>query len=116
MVRKRKNVCEKCEATCCRNLGFQITKPRTVSEIEKVRWYLHFDTVRIYTRHYRWHLLIEGKCRYLSKKNLCTIYDQRPQICRDHKSDSCELTGQWYDEMISSPEELDAFIEQTRRR
>ena len=87
-----------------------------IAEIDDLRWKLHFDTVKVYIKSRRWYLLIKGKCMYLSDDNLCKIYDRRPEVCREHKSDSCEMTGQWYDKIISSPEELDAYTKQKRKK
>ena len=116
MIVKEKDVCKECEAICCRNLAVPMTKPRNIAEIDDLRWKLHFDTVKVYIKSRRWYLLIKGKCMYLSDTNLCKIYDRRPEVCREHKSDSCEMTGQWYDKIISSPEELDAYTKQKRKR
>lgn len=93
-----------------------IKRPRLKHEIETLRWYLHFDTVQIYIRSHRWHLLVKGKCIYLSKKNLCTIYDRRPDVCRDHSSDACEMSGQWYDQMFTTPKDLDAYFNKKRKK
>jgi len=116
MARKVKTICEKCDATCCRNLAFSITKPRTRYEIDDLKWKLHFNTVKAYVHNKRWYLLITGKCIYLSSKNLCKKYGQRPQVCRDHKPDSCEKTGKWYDKLISTPEDLDRFLNLKTRK
>ena len=53
-------------------------------------------------------------CSKLGTHNECTIYDQRPQICRDHELDSCEMNGEGdaYPFILKSKEELDAFIDQ----
>ncbi|MFH1504744.1 MAG: YkgJ family cysteine cluster protein [Candidatus Omnitrophota bacterium] len=110
MSNRAKSVCEECDAACCRNLAFAIIKPRTRHEIYDLKWKLHFDTVKVYVFKGRWHLLIISKCIYLSKKNLCKKYGQRPQVCRDHKPSSCEKTGEWYDKLISTPEELDIYL------
>jgi Fe-S-cluster containining protein len=110
-AKKRKDqVCMKCKAPCCQNLAIAVTKPRRIHEKELLKWYLHYDTVQIYIRNRRWYLLITGTCIYLSKKNLCTIYDKRPQICRAHRPDGCEITGQWYDTLLSSPRDLETFL------
>jgi len=61
-------------------------------------------------------MLFQGKCVYLSKKNLCTIYDKRPKICRAYRADACEMTGQWYDTMLSSPDDLESYFKTKRGR
>ncbi len=113
-----KNRCLECDAPCCRNLVMPITRPKNRYELDLLKWYLHYDTVQIFISNHRWHLLIEGKCIYLSKSNNCTQYALRPEVCREHSSDSCETTGKWYDKIFSTPEQLEKFMKQkkTKRR
>jgi Fe-S-cluster containining protein len=114
--KKKDQVCKKCKAPCCRNLAFAVPSPKNRYDIETLRWYLHFDTVQLYIRNRRWNMLIQGKCIYLSKNNLCTIYERRPKICRVHRSDACEMTGQWYDTLLSSPDDLEAYLKRKKRK
>ena len=107
---KKVNLCLKCDAVCCHNLATPLKKPRTKYDVEMLKWKLHFDTVSVFIKNKRWHLLVKGKCIYLGKDSLCVIYDKRPQVCRDHLSDHCELTGPWYDDLISTPEELLLYL------
>lgn len=105
-MKKSKNLCNGCPALCCKNLVMCINKPRTKSEVEDLEWQVRFDSVNIYIHHQRWHLLIEGKCMYLSEDDLCTIYEQRPKKCRNHNPPYCERYDTWHDVFISNPEEL----------
>jgi len=43
-----------------------------------------FYTVKVFIRNRRWYALIKGRCIYLDKKNKCTIYEKRSDICRNH--------------------------------
>ena len=113
---KSKDKCIACPAPCCRNLAMMILKPRTRTDIEELRWYLHFDTVSIYIRNYRWYLLVQGNCIYLDENNLCTIYDRRPERCRRHPSADCEMTGEFYDVVINTPEELEDYLNRQKKR
>jgi len=75
-----------------------------------MKWYLQYDTVSVAIRHHRWYLVVAGKCIYLDDHNLCTIYDRRPERCRRHRPPDCERFGAWYDTLITTPEELDAYL------
>ncbi len=87
-----------------------ITKPRTRDDIDELKWELQYDTVRVFIRNYRWHRIIQGRCMYLDEHNFCTIYDRRPKRCREHNPPDCEHYGEFYDVMISTPEELDEHL------
>jgi Fe-S-cluster containining protein len=108
-------VCSDCPAICCRNLSVRILKPTTKSEIEDLKWHLYYDTVKVYITSNRWHLLIKGKCIYLNRKNLCSIYDRRPAKCRRHNPPDCERFGEIYDVLISTPDELDEYLNGKKR-
>lgn len=108
---EKDNPCHGCGAICCRDMSMRILKPDTEHEISELRWQLHYDTVKVYIKSNRWHLLVHGNCIYLDEKGHCTIYDRRPQKCRDHKADNCERNSgePYWDILISTPEELDEF-------
>jgi Fe-S-cluster containining protein len=108
--------CAQCPSLCCKNLSIGILRPYTRKEIEELKWQLQFDTVRVYVRNSRWYQLVEGRCIYLGEDNYCTRYDDRPDKCRDHNPPDCEFFGEFYDVMISTPEELEAHLASKRRK
>jgi Fe-S-cluster containining protein len=110
------DICRECGAECCRDLTMLITKPRTKEEIDELNWHLRIDTVRVFVRKYKWHLLFKGKCMYLGPDSLCTIYDRRPQRCRRHDPSECERNGAFYDTLISTPEELTRYLNGSGRK
>ncbi len=114
--RKEPDKCIKCDAICCRNLAMLILKPTTKTDIQEVTWYLHFDTVSVFIRNHRWYILVKGNCIYLDKKDMCTIYDRRPDRCRRHPSDECEMTGDYYDVMFDTPEEFEEYLSRQKKK
>ncbi|MBD3264401.1 MAG: YkgJ family cysteine cluster protein [Candidatus Omnitrophica bacterium] len=115
----RKNIknkdCKICPAICCKNLAMEIGKPANNSEVEDLRWQLHFDTVKVFIRNRRWYQLVEGRCIYLTEEDRCAIYENRPQKCRKHNPPDCEYFGEFYDILISTPEELDSYFESLKK-
>ena len=114
-----KKDCSVCPALCCKNLSVRILKPENQEEIDDLKWQLRFDTVSVYIRSNRWYQHVEGRCMYLDDNDLCTIYSDRPDTCRRHNPPECEFFGKFYDVMLTTPEELEAFIEtkkEERRR
>jgi len=108
-------VCINCPALCCKDLAIMIIKPETKTEINQLKWYLHFDTVNIFIRNHKWYLMIKGKCIYLNRKNLCKIYNTRPLKCRRHRPPSCERFGRFYDTLISKPDGLENYLKGKKR-
>lgn len=107
---KKNQECKKCSADCCKDLAMMITKPMNKTEINELKWYLHFDTVNIFIRNYKWYLVMKGKCIYLTKDNLCKIYDKRPLRCRRHNPPDCEHFGKYYDDIIIAPDKLEKYL------
>lgn len=104
-------ICSQCDSLCCKNLSMMIYRPENRAEVEDLKWQLRFDTVRIYIRNHRWYQLIEGKCMYLGEDGRCTEYKDRPNRCRRHNPPDCEFFGVFYDVMISTPEELEEYLD-----
>lgn len=108
--------CSECPAICCHDLSITILRPVTRHEINELRWHLHYDTVGVYIRNRKWHVVVKGKCSYLDDNNMCTIYERRPDKCRVHMPPNCERYERWYDEMFTTPEELEAYLKRSRKK
>jgi Fe-S-cluster containining protein len=108
--------CGTCAALCCHDLSVEIKRPRTKDEIEDYKWRLHYDTVGIYIRNMRWHMIVKGRCQYLDEKNLCTIYDRRDEVCREHMPPDCERFEGWYDVLFTKPEEMEAYLDKSKKK
>jgi Fe-S-cluster containining protein len=108
--------CGDCPALCCHDLSVVILKPTTKKEVEDLMWHLNYDTVGVYIRNRRWHLIIKGRCQYLDESNLCTIYDKRFDTCRKHNPPDCERFDGWYDVMFRNPFELEEYMKKEQER
>lgn len=102
--------CINCPAPCCHDLVIPTNKPRTESDIDEMKWHLQYDTVRVAVRSYRWYIAVRARCMYLNKNNRCSIYEKRPERCRRHMPPDCEKYGEWYDVLLSTPEELEDYL------
>ena len=90
----RKGMCDDCQATCCKmpteiklpdlvrlDLAFADEDPRVVAKRltkeQIVSRYRH--STRTFTLSSR----IDGSCYFLDKNCRCSVYDKRPDTCRD---------------------------------
>jgi len=112
----RNRYCRNCGALCCKDLSMAIGKPANKKEIEELKWQLQFDAIKVYIRKRRWYQLVESKCMYLSRDNRCTIYDKRPDKCREHNPPDCEYFGKFYDVIFTSPDELNRYFKREKRK
>jgi len=108
--------CNNCGAKCCHDLVMPIEKPKTDSDVFELKWELQYDTVNVFIRSHRWYRQVLGRCQYLDKHDRCTIYERRPRRCREMKPPDCENFGEYYDTMITTPEELEEYLESKKRR
>jgi len=108
--------CDKCKALCCQYFCFEIDEPDDYDEFEDIRWYLCHEGVSIHVDDDDdWYIQIENKCKMLDENHRCTIYDNRPIICRNYDYATCETNGDDYGyvEEFTTPQQLDAYTRKT---
>ncbi len=110
------NPCLKCPALCCHDLATPFDRPRDQEDIDDVMWQLHYDSVSIAIRNQRWYQVVKGRCIYLDKKNMCTIYERRSEKCRQHNPPDCEKYYPWYDLIFHTPEELGEHLAREKEK
>jgi Fe-S-cluster containining protein len=104
------SACRGCEALCCHDLWLRMTPPATEEELASVRWRLHFENIEFHIRGAEWLMRIKGRCRYLGDDSMCTIYDQRPKPCRDHRPPYCQRYIDAQPVVLARPEDVDAYV------
>jgi Fe-S-cluster containining protein len=87
--------CEDCGGKCCRYVAVELDDPTSKSDFEDMVYYLLHESVKIAVvveddEASTWYLEFRGVCRYLDDEGRCTIYEQRPRVCRDHAVEECE--------------------------
>ena len=108
---------EECGARCCRYITVVLPPARREYELDEWGWFLAHENVSIYFAGRQWRLEMRCRCRYLDANNACTIYDQRPEVCRYYERDSCEFSGKVkHLHHFDTKEELDRWREQRRER
>ena len=84
--------CAKCTGLCCRYITQEIKRPRNKSDLDDLRWQMIHQGINVLIMSRRWYLQIEAVCQHLLPDNLCAIYEDRPQACRDYMPDPCDFT------------------------
>jgi uncharacterized protein len=107
-------MCVQCGALCCRYFALEIDTPDDECEYEKIRWYLAHEATWVFIDEEKWYLLVNNKCRYLSEENLCSIYTERPAVCRSHTHEDCERSGDiFYDTLFTCMKEFEEYLNDT---
>ena len=104
--------CAGCPAICCRYFALQIDTPVSRQDFENIRWYLAHENVRAYVEKRKWYLEVMNKCRFLTGNGKCSIYENRPLICKEHDSSECEYTAGEvrHDMAFEDMQSLDLYI------
>jgi Fe-S-cluster containining protein len=114
-------LCDHCTGKCCRYFSLPIDEPRTWDDYDSIRWYLAHGRTLVYVDRGQWYLLVMTRCRYLTAEDRCGIYLNRPKICRDYKTATCEYDDDWvFDKIFEAPEQIweyaEAVLPPRRRR
>jgi uncharacterized protein len=105
-------LCTYCTAKCCKYFALPIETPTDWEDFEYIRWFLLHDRAAVFTEKGDWYLLVYTQCKHLRGDNLCGIYDQRPQVCRDYKTVDCEYDDDWvYDQLFETSEQVEEYAE-----
>ena len=106
------DICVNCGAKCCKYFALEIDEPDCKDEFDDVRWYLCHEKTWVFIDDGKWYLYLKNKCKYLDKNNLCTIYDKRPRICREHNQIDCESDSNlFYDVLFKNINDLEKYLE-----
>lgn len=86
------NKCSFCTgSTCCTYVTQHMDTPRSKEDFRQLLWQVSHENIKLYKDDDGWTLLVDGKCQHLQVNGDCGIYDERPDICREHTNDYCEF-------------------------
>lgn len=107
------NKCDHCvQSICCTYITHQLDTPRSMEDFDYLIWQVSHDNVALFKDEDGWFLSVAGRCAHLRSNGMCGIYENRPQICRDHSNECCEFDGPAEDDFelyFSSFEALDKY-------
>jgi len=105
-------LCDYCTGKCCRYFSLPIDQPNTWDDYDAIRWYLAHGQTIVYVHDEQWYLMVLTPCQYLLPDNRCGIYLNRPKICREYTTDSCEYDdSSTFDKLFETPEQIWEYAE-----
>lgn len=117
MKQKPKSTCSKCNARCCKYFALEIDRPESRNDFENIRWYISHEKTSVFIERGKWFLNVKNRCRYLDVDNRCTVYENRPAICRRLDTNGCEYHDTPPIREIKTPKQLEAYLrEQSAKR
>lgn len=112
MTAKNPPPCDTCQAKCCRYIATGIDTPEDDNDRDNIRWYLFHKNVHVFRGHdQNWYVEFATDCEKLDVNHRCSIYEERPEICRGHGDGEagCEATGDPYDLFFSNADDFMAW-------
>jgi Fe-S-cluster containining protein len=109
--------CTRClPAKCCMYFSLEIDAPENKRDYDDFLWFLAHENVSIYLFNDDWFLMLHNKCKFINKEsNLCTIYDTRPKMCREHTIEDCEFDSDYeFDEHFKSYDDLKRWMKKQK--
>jgi Fe-S-cluster containining protein len=106
------SLCDACTGKCCRYFSLGINSPVTWDDYDEIRWYLAHGQTIVYVDEGNWYLLVMSACQYLMDDNRCRIYHDRPKVCREYTTDTCEYDSDWsFERLFEAPEQIWEYAE-----
>ena len=89
---ENENKCGLCNGSkCCTYVTEPVGEaPRSRADFDYLLWQVSHQGIEVYKDEDGWYLLFQAECEHLQPDGGCGIYQDRPQICRDHSNDWCE--------------------------
>ena len=115
------SLCDHCAGKCCRYFSLPIETPKGWDDYDAIRWYLAHGQTLVYVEKGTWFLVVMTRCNYLTRDDRCSIYHDRPKICREYTTADCEYDDDWlFEQVFEAPEQLweyaHAILPPRRRR
>jgi|SRR3989344_3835754 len=107
--------CDKCVALCCKYITVELAVPKNRKAWDEIRWMLMHENIIVYQDlDGDWIAEFRTKCKHLYE-NKCSIYESRPQVCRDHHTHECEANPEPFAKVIfTKPEQVDEYLKKNK--
>lgn len=111
------NKCSLCHnSKCCTYITQQIDAPRSMHDFDHLLWQVSHHNVCVYKDEDGWYLLFNSPCRHLLPGGGCGIYEERPNICRQHSNDYCEYDAPAEDSFKKFFDSYESLLAYCRKR
>ena len=85
--------CLQC-AKCCTYVAVGINAPSTARLATEILWHLYHEGVSVCRDEAgEWYVQFPSRCKNLGEGNLCSVYFNRPHICRAYDDQGCEVNA-----------------------
>ncbi|MBE7413019.1 MAG: YkgJ family cysteine cluster protein [Leptospiraceae bacterium] len=109
-------ICLACHG-CCNYVSVEIEFPKNKETLDHYTWYLHHKNVQIYIDNDNaWNLLFITPCVQLQPNGMCSIYETRPNLCREYSAKSCSRTGKDHKFLFETPDAMLDYLKELKEK
>lgn len=83
--------CQECGARCCKFISISIEEFPENMDGNPERYFTLHENVKVVETRYGKEIVISSRCKALSDDNTCSIYDDRPDMCRNFNEENIHL-------------------------
>ena len=85
--------CAVCRGRCCTYVTAALDKPTDEADVDEIRWFLAHRNLLVFVEDGEWYVQFFTPCRHLNEAGLCDIHGEHFDVCREHGTDACEMSG-----------------------
>lgn len=106
--------CRECGGKCCGYVAIEIEPPKTKQAVDHMRWYLLHENVNVFEENRKnWYVEFRTPCVKQKRSGLCSYYEKRPRICREHGNEEgeCEYFAPPYTQYFKTVESFETYLD-----
>lgn len=110
---KKVLTCGTC-SDCCLYVAIEMDTPACKKDYSDFMWYLYHKDISVFIDNDNsWNIEIRNVCEALDKNGLCSVYEERPVICRKYEHDVCTThsEGEYYKEKFNTVDDLKDYLD-----
>lgn len=119
MAKTDEDPCKGCPGLCCRYVAVELDEPEDAEDWDEIKWMLHHKNLTVYKDNDGdWLVEFKTDCKNLDENGRCKIYDERPELCREHDPETCVRNGEGEVHVIlfKTPEDVDKYLEEQEKK
>lgn len=105
--------CSQC-GKCCNYITLSIHEPEDDEDYDEIVWFLMHKGIKVYIAEEDddWYVEIETPCKHQAEDGRCMIYEDRPNVCREHDPEECEHHGDGspYKILFREPDDFISYL------
>lgn len=102
---------------CCSYVAVEIDEPNSLKRATQILWFLYHERISVYRdTNAEWYIQFETVCQHLGDDRSCTIYEERPHVCREYDEHHCEVNTDEPGFYMRTPGQFLDYLKRRRKK